>query len=136
MALPLSSDESTSCFGNTNLASVFETCVTHLLGRKYQNKYWVGITEIWYTFSFFRITAGQSNAGEGTCDIKYFNVSLSLYKKPHIYKHILCNWLLYSKFFFTWLLSTHVHFVLYADCSCFSNPMFKYPPWPINNSES
>ena len=29
----------------------FETSVTHLLSRKYQNRCWVGITEIWYTFS-------------------------------------------------------------------------------------
>jgi len=29
----------------------FETGVTHLLGRKCQNKCWVGITETWYTFS-------------------------------------------------------------------------------------
>ena len=29
----------------------FEICVTHLLGRKYQNRYWVGITETWYTSS-------------------------------------------------------------------------------------
>ena len=31
----------------------FETGVTHLLGRKYQNRCCVGITEIWYTFSFY-----------------------------------------------------------------------------------
>ena len=34
----------------------FETGVTHLLGRKYQNRCWVGITKIWYTFSKNRVT--------------------------------------------------------------------------------
>ena len=29
----------------------FETGVTYLLSRKYQNRCWVGITETWYTFS-------------------------------------------------------------------------------------
>ena len=32
----------------------FETVVTYLLGRKYQNRCWVGITETWYTFSELR----------------------------------------------------------------------------------
>ena len=32
----------------------FETGVTHLLGRKYQNRCWVGITETCYTFSLLR----------------------------------------------------------------------------------
>ena len=30
----------------------FETGVTYLLDRKYQNRYWVGIIETWYTFSY------------------------------------------------------------------------------------
>ena len=30
----------------------FEIGVTHLLGRKYQNRCWIDIIEIWYTFSF------------------------------------------------------------------------------------
>jgi len=33
----------------------FETGVTHLLGRKYQNRCWVGITATWYTFSIFTL---------------------------------------------------------------------------------
>ena len=32
----------------------FETSVTHLLGKKYKNRYWVGNTETWYTFSWER----------------------------------------------------------------------------------
>ena len=32
----------------------FETSVTHLLDRNYQNRCWVDITGIWYTFSYFR----------------------------------------------------------------------------------
>ena len=34
----------------------FETGVTYSLGRKYQNRYWVGITETYYTFSWDRDT--------------------------------------------------------------------------------
>ena len=33
----------------------FETGVTHLLDKKYQNKYWVGITETWYTLFYLAI---------------------------------------------------------------------------------
>jgi len=32
----------------------FEIGITHLLGRKYQNRCWVDITKTWYTFSFDR----------------------------------------------------------------------------------
>ena len=33
----------------------FETNVTHLLDKKYQNKYWIGITKTWYTLSSRRL---------------------------------------------------------------------------------
>ena len=38
----------------SNLMWFFETGVTHLLDKKYQNRGWVGITETWYIFSLYR----------------------------------------------------------------------------------